>query len=78
MRLTLLSKLIIFAVIGVTLSSYANDEVTEKAQAGKRQLEVITVTAQKRTESVKEVPLSVATVNRETLENMNITNTEEL
>lgn len=78
MRLTLLSKLIIGALIGAPLASYANDEIDEKSEANKRQLEVITVTAQKRTESVKEVPLSVATINRESLEDMNISNTEEL
>ncbi len=77
MRLTLLSKLIVGALIGAPLVSYANDE-TSASDVGERQLEVITVTAQKRTQSVKEVPLSVATVNREAIEDMNISNTEEL
>ena len=50
-----------------------NDEDSDKAT-----LEVIMVSAQKRTQSVKEVPLSITAVSGELLNNLNINDTEAL
>ncbi|MCJ8301101.1 TonB-dependent receptor [Shewanella sp.] len=78
MQLNIITKLLISSMISTPMLAFADDERNEKESENARQLEVITITAQKRTESVKDVPLSVATINREALENMNISNTEEL
>lgn len=52
------------AAIG--LSSVAQAQESDKAQASKQQeLETITVTAQKRTQSIQEVPISIATLSGE-------------
>ena len=61
---TLTKSALVIAIQGVLFSQIAVAQETEKA------LESITVTAQKRTQSIQEVPISIATLNGEQFESI--------
>jgi iron complex outermembrane receptor protein len=57
-------------VIGIQAALLSQVSFAQVAQENERALEKITVTAQKRTQSIQEVPISIATLNGEQFENI--------
>jgi iron complex outermembrane receptor protein len=57
-------------VIGIQAALLSQVSFAQVAQKNERALEKITVTAQKRTQSIQEVPISIATLNGEQFENI--------
>ncbi|WP_299078307.1 TonB-dependent receptor [uncultured Paraglaciecola sp.] len=57
-------------VIGIQAALVSQLSFAQVAQESERALESITVTAQKRTQSIQEVPISIATLNGEQFENI--------
>lgn len=57
-------------VLGIQAALFSQLSVAQEAAESERALESITVTAQKRTQSIQEVPISIATLNGEQFENM--------
>ncbi|MFS1422497.1 TonB-dependent receptor [Shewanella sp. 10N.286.48.B5] len=56
----------------------ANEPQQEQTQSEKKQFEVIEVTAQKRSQSINEVPMSISAFNAETLDEIGIDDTTDL
>jgi len=63
--------------LGLLMASSAAS-AAQNESSGANGLEVITVTAQKRTQSVKEVPLSITAISGSELQDKNISDSEEL
>ena len=57
-------------VLGIHAALISQFSVAQTTDVSERALESITVTAQKRTQSIQEVPISIATLNGEQFENM--------
>lgn len=64
---TLKKSAIVLGIHAALISQFSFAQSTEESE---RTLESITVTAQKRTQSIQEVPISIATLNGEQFENM--------
>jgi iron complex outermembrane receptor protein len=65
-----LAMFMAFALPASAQDSTSNTENTQRTTAQESGLERITVTAQKRTQSIQEVPISIATLSGEQLENL--------
>ncbi|MGK0372496.1 MAG: iron complex outermembrane receptor protein, partial [Glaciecola sp.] len=63
-------SLIALSIASVLSAGALAQEVTQAKAEEKSGLETITVTAQKRSESIQDVPLSIATLSGESFENI--------
>jgi len=73
-----LSKLALALSVALTLPTHAQEATEKSTDVEDNQLEVIMVTAQKRVQNVKEVPISMTAIGQEKLAEANINNSEEL
>jgi len=71
------SKIALALSAVLSVPTFAQDTTSETIETDNK-LEVIMVTAQKRVQNVKEVPISMSAINQEKLMEANISNTEEL
>ena len=73
-----INKIALALSVAFALPTFAEEAKTESAAEEDKKLEVILVTAQKRVQNVKEVPISISAMNQEKLLEANITNSVEL
>jgi iron complex outermembrane receptor protein len=71
-------RLIQASILAASSTLIATPALAQEAASEELMLEEITVTAQKREESLQDVPISIATLSGEVLENLGIRNFEDL